>query len=156
MHWHGYMEQTDYWVLFAVILLSLAGIIMVYSATFHDPSTMAFTYRQLLWTVLGLIWLIIVTGFDYHTWFRYAWWLYALNLLILIAVIVVGRKAGGAARWISIGGFQFQPSEFSKIIIILTLTRYLVDIGDQIRDWKWVAGAFILVGVPISWLRRTL
>lgn len=98
---------------------------------------------------MGLVWLILITGFDYHHWVRFAWWLYAANLILLVSVIILGRSSGGAVRWLSIGGFQFQPSELSKIILILGLTRYLTDVGDRIRDWKRVLGAFILIGIPM-------
>src|SRR5208283_1718849 len=80
--------------------------------------------------------------------------LYAANLALLISVIVLGRSSGGAVRWLSIGGFQFQPSELSKIILILGLTRYLTDIGDGIRNWTRTLGAFLLIGIPMMLIMK--
>ncbi len=154
MKWHGYLDQTDYWVILSIVFISLIGIIMVHSATYSDPNTSAYIWKQILWVLLGLSWMLLVTGYDYHDWLNYAWWLYGFNFVLLLIVLIVGKSAGGAARWIGVGPFQFQPSELSKIILILSLSRYLHDFGDQMDDWKRVLGAYLLIGIPMLMIMK--
>ena len=149
MKWHGYLDQTDYIVVICVILISIFGLVMVHSATHQDTHFSYLALKQFLWVVIGLGWLVFVTGFDYHKLLQYSWWLYGLNLAMLIGVMLIGKSGGGAVRWLSIAGFQFQPSELSKIILILALTRYLTDYYDHFNEMKYVLGAFILIGIPM-------
>lgn len=154
MKWHGYLDQTDYWVILAILLISVIGLVMVHSATYNDPSTALFVWKQLLWVILGLSWMALVTGYDYHDWLNYSWWLYGFNIVLLLVVLLVGKSAGGAARWIGVGPFQFQPSELSKIILILALSRYINDFGDQMNDWRKVLGAYLLIGIPMLMIMK--
>jgi rod shape determining protein RodA len=149
LKWHGYLDQTDYVVVICVILISIFGLVMVHSATLQDSHFSYLALKQFLWVLMGLGWLVFVTGFDYHKLLQYSWWLYGLNLAMLIGVMLIGKSGGGAVRWLSIAGFQFQPSELSKIILILSLTRYLTDYYDHFNEMKYVLGAFILIGIPM-------
>jgi len=154
LKWHGYLEQSDFWVFFSILGVSICGILMVFSTTYLDPSTSTFFWKQTLWVLLGICWLIVITGFDYHIWLNYAWWLYGLNIILLILVMFIGRSGGGAVRWLGFGGFQFQPSELSKIILILTLARYLTDVGDVLDNWKKTLGGFLLIGIPMAMIMK--
>src|SRR5438093_6299498 len=101
-------------------LLALAvcglGVMTVYSAT-HVPGTPGFSpfaLRQLTWMGAGCIAMLVAVAFDYRRLERSAFVIYLLVLLAVLAVPVVGRVSGGARRWIALGPFSLQPSEFMK------------------------------------------
>ncbi|MGB9662373.1 MAG: rod shape-determining protein RodA [Moorellaceae bacterium] len=105
--------------------------------------------KQLLWIVIGLIGMIVTLSFDYQQLKRYHWALYLLNLLLLASVLVVGSEAKGAQRWISMGAFQFQPSEFSKLIVIITLARLLESRQGQLNRLRDLTIPFLHVALPM-------
>ena len=106
-------------------------------------------FKQLLWFLMGLVAMTAVLYIPYDDWPKYTKHLYVLNLIMLGAVLVMGHAAGGAERWINIGGFRFQPSEFAKIIIIITLADFLSKREGQLRNIKELIPCFIFVSVPM-------
>jgi rod shape determining protein RodA len=142
-------EHIDYPTVIIVALLVCIGLAMIYSTTHTLKSPYAYVAKQLLWVFLALLWLIVITGVDYKFFYHYAWYLYVLNLILLTAVFIAGHQAMGAVRWLNIAGLKFQPSELSKIIIIFALGSYLYWIGDNIKQFKYLFGAFIIVGIPM-------
>jgi len=122
------VTHFDWILLLLVVLVAALGVVNLYSATasWGDVGTPIYL-KQLLWLGLGLI---VVTGFCLFD-YRHLEYLgapaYGLVLLLLAAVLLVGRTSMGATRWLSIGGFGLQPSELMKIVIIIALARYLSD-----------------------------
>ncbi len=112
-------------------LLALAvsglGVLTVYSAT-HGPgaegpsSTLAL--RQLTWLAGGCVGMLAVLVFDYRRLERRALLVYVGLVLLLLAVPVFGRVAGGSRRWLALGPVSFQPSELMKLGVVLVLARY--------------------------------
>jgi len=86
---------------------------------------------------------------DYEKLAKHMWFLYVLNFLMLAAVIVMGYSTLGAQRWIQLGPVQVQPSEFSKLIIIITFASFLVDRGERLNRLRDLIPCFIFVGVPL-------
>lgn len=117
-------------ILFVVVALLVAfGALMVYSASsvtaLQDPDVADAAYffkRQLLFAAGGVVLLAILAKIDYHVWLtKLSWVVWFITLVLLVAVRVAGTDNDmGATRWIAIGGFQMQPSEFAKISIVLT------------------------------------
>ena len=85
---------------------------------------------------------------DYHTVGRYAYVLYAVSLVLLLLVMVIGKTGMGAQRWLAIGPFAFQPSELAKLSLTLALARYFAEDprrgGYGLRDLA-IPGAMVLV-----------
>ena len=75
--------------------------------------------------------------------------MYIANILMLLAVRFMGKETYGATRWIAIGSFQFQPTELSKIILILFFAKYLMDHEDDLNTFKTLVSSVILVAVPL-------
>ena len=118
------------WKAFILILLILfAGVLTIYSATYTNAVVNAapLYLKQIGWIVIGLLFLFTGASIDYQTISKYAYFLYAISLLLLILVIIAGSRGFGAQRWISIGGFTFQPSELAKLATALAITRYFSD-----------------------------
>ena len=109
-----------------MLVIFVIGILNLYSATHaHTSVHMQGLYKsQILWFVLANVTAFTVSLFPSKSLFRLSYWIYAINVFLLILVLVMGQKGMGAQRWLVIGGFRLQPSELMKISIALALSRY--------------------------------
>ncbi len=112
-------------IITTVFLLSI-GLLAVYSATLERSAEGAKTifYRQVVWVIIGIATFLLVSHINYRRFYEIAYALYPLSVILLISVLVVGRQIYGAQRWLELGGLNFQPSELSKLAVILFLSRY--------------------------------
>lgn len=98
----------------------------LYSASYENVRiTQKVFYDQLACAGFGLLLMFILSRIDYRKFYDVAYILYGLNIIVLVLVLFSGRHALGATRWIEIAGVSFQPSELTKLVIILALGRYL-------------------------------
>lgn len=114
------------WFLPAVTCAICAlGLSTLYSAT-YDPSRdlSPLVVRQLMWLGIGMAAMLLVLVMDYRTLERFAYVIYALAVIMLLLVPVVGVVGGGARRWLRIGPLTVQPSEPMKIVIVIALARF--------------------------------
>lgn len=122
-------ENIDFTLLFAVAFLCFYGLLVLYSSTrlavTAGSGPYFFVKRQSLWALLGFIFLTIIIFIDYHNLERYSKVIYFGAIVLLIMVIISGRSSYGARRWLAIGPFDFQPSEFAKIALIMFLADIL-------------------------------
>lgn len=119
------------WVMMSLIGI---GIINLYSATYSSQGAEAqFWKQQTMWFVIGAVASTIAYLVHYRVLERFAYAAYAANLLLLVAVLLVGKSVLGARRWLGVGSFTIQPSEFMKITIAWTLAKYFHD--DQYREY---------------------
>jgi rod shape determining protein RodA len=118
-------KAIDVRLVMPVIGLMIISVINLYSATFglNDP-TLHFYQRQLVWFAMGTFAALVVCWIDYRYYEYYAYLFYAAASLLVIAVLAHGIAQGGVRRWIHLGYWAFQPSEFAKIALILALARY--------------------------------
>lgn len=114
------------WVLVGLVAtVCLLGILNIYSATApYKIIGTAYYIKQIYWMLVGMIISLLVCSLDYHILEDLSYWSYALLLLLLLAVLVVGRRSMGATRWLNLGFFTIQPSEFMKLVIIVTFARF--------------------------------
>ena len=138
------------WSLVAIaLLIASIGVLQIFSAT-HDTRWQDAWWKQIIWIAVGLALMWVVTAFDYHMLLGQIPWLYALSITALIAVLAVGRLVFGSRRWIRLAGFNFQISEFVKLVIILVVARYLSELKRDevsVRDLLKLGG---LVGIPAA------
>lgn len=126
-------DQPLLWV---VVALLAWGLVMVYSASialpdnprFANYAQTHFALRHGLFIVIGLVAALIAFQVPMQTWERYAPWLFALALLLLVVVLIpfIGKGVNGARRWIPLGVINFQPSELAKLTILLYAADYMV------------------------------
>jgi rod shape determining protein RodA len=107
------------------IALTIVGIVFISSATLHEPYAAGEWKSQAVFAVVGIIVMFGVAFIDYHRWQQ--WWLpvYVVTLLLLVFIAIKGHSALGAARWIEIGGFTFQPSEPAKVTTAIAVAALL-------------------------------
>ncbi len=122
MKQHG----VDYWLLGPLAGLVVFGLMAVYSATNGSGDTTLF-YRQLTWALVGVVAMMFVYFNDVRVIKDGSYIFYILGMLMLVAVLIFGRKIAGQTSWVRIGLFSFQPSEIAKMATILALARFLSD-----------------------------
>lgn len=93
--------------------------------------------------------MVIVSLIDFSWILNFSWIMYGFNILMLLAVRLFGTEAGGAARWINIGGFQFQPTELSKIIIILFFSKYFMEHEENLNTLQQLIKSVALIAIPL-------
>jgi rod shape determining protein RodA len=119
------MDSFDWRFLGLIAAILSLGVLSIYSVT--SVQTVAGTsmyVKQLTWIAIGCVAFVAMLVVDYHKISRFAYVLYALLLVLLVVVLVVGKTSRGAQRWIPIGPFVFQPSEFAKLVLVMTLATY--------------------------------
>lgn len=143
------------WVLVALVLVTcLLGIMNIYSATTPYKIVGApYYFKQLNWMLFGMFIALVVCSIDYHILEDLSYWLYGFLLLLLIAVLVVGRRSMGATRWLHLGFFNVQPSELMKIVIIITFARFFNNYhaigGLSVKDVLFPLGILLLPALLI-------
>jgi rod shape determining protein RodA len=115
--------KTDWVLLLLTVGLTFFGGIMIRSTELNRPVTDWWQH----WVLggFGLVIALLITRSNYQNLLRFHWYLYGANIVMLAAVMFLGASAKGAQRWIYIGPFNFQPSEFAKIALIITLAAVL-------------------------------
>ncbi len=132
-----------------VVALTVIGILIVGSTQESLQS------RQAMGMFAGLFVMVVASLIDYNLLlkFRRIFYLMIVVLLGLVLVPGVGNTVGGATRWILIGGeggFQFQPSELCKILLILFFAAFFMKYKDTLNTWKMLILSVILIGIPLA------
>ena len=146
-------ENLDFSLLFAVVFLCFYGLLILYSSTRLETTEGSdpyfFVKRQSLWMLLGFLLLTIIIFIDYHNLERYSKVIYFGAIVLLIMVIISGRSTYGARRWLAIGPFDFQPSEFAKIALIAFLTDFLTKNKPKLDNFFYYLLPFAYTGLLI-------
>ena len=129
----------DYSLIFIILFLLVLGLIMIYSASSYTAdlkfkNSAYFVNKQLIFVVAGLILMIFVSIVPYQVWIRLSKLIYVVATALVGAVLVIGRDANGARRWINLFGIKFQPSEFVKVAIIIFSSYYLVKYKNDLHS----------------------
>ncbi len=120
------VQNFDWKLLGLTIVLSFTGVITVYSAVTTGISNIhqILYVKQIIWYCAGMFLMIIAFLFNYNSLERYAFIIYGFCIFLLLMVLIIGKYAGGAKRWLMFGPLTFQPSELAKLAVILVLARY--------------------------------
>ncbi len=144
------LRHFDYVTL--VIMLLIAGLsipIIASGSAPYSPSPGYYVERQLVWIGLGLITVFVVAAVPYERFKRFAPFVYWGSVALLLYVVVKGHTALGGQRWIQVGPFQLQPSEFAKIAIIVALAT-LLDSKVSMTHWRDLVTPFLQVALPMA------
>ncbi len=141
-------RNFDFVLLAATVLLIFFGVAMIYSATSDTPDLQDLPRRQVIWALLGLVLLALVAAIDYRSLESLQKPLYALIIVSLLLVLLVGQVTHGAQRWIS--GASFQPSELAKVLVIVTLAQFLAQHEKEMGSFRYILFSIIYVAVPMG------
>jgi len=119
------LDHFDWRFLGLIAAILSLGVLSIYSVMSVSPSGGTPMYvKQLAWIAIGCAAFMLMLVVDYHKISRLSYLLYASMLVLLAVVLIAGKTSRGAQRWIPIGPFVFQPSEFAKLVLVLTLATY--------------------------------
>jgi rod shape determining protein RodA len=141
------LSSIDGGVILSALLLAAIGLATVHSASAELP--IDYFPRQAAWVAVGLVLLVAAISIDYHVLLGFSVVLYVLGVASLVAVLFIGVERGGAANWLQIGPWQFQPSEFAKLATALFLARYLAGLNLRVLGLRQILIAVLIVGGPM-------
>ncbi len=148
-------RDFDWPLLGMVAVLSVLSVWEIKSATLHTKFH-GFDHKQILFLLVGVVLMFLMSLVDYHRLIDIAPWAYGVGLVSLVGVALFGTRVLGGKRWISFHGAHFQPSEWIKLVLIVSVARYfwsLAGRGDPDAPkltWGDIGKAFALVVVPMA------
>lgn len=146
MEEHPWLGKIDFGLILIVLGLTAFGLVTLYSIGLGSAAGAPFALKQAVWVAAGLAIMTISALLDYSRMRHFAPFIYGANVFLLVVIFAAGKIALGAQRWIEVGGFRFQPSEFSKIFIILTLGAMLAERRGELDGWRDI----LLVGAHVA------
>ena len=142
--WKRAGESVDYPFLFLVLLLLAVGLAMLYSASYaqseYDTSyeiSTKYLQKQAVCAAIGLAAMYFFSRIPARFWYRTAWLLYGISIVLLLSVLVIGEEVNGAKRWINLAGIQFQPSEVAKFTMIVLFARLTRLFGQDAKKFRY-------------------
>ena len=145
----------DYSLLFAIVFLTIFGLVMIYSASSytaqlnHDGNAAYFMTRQGAIAMGGFVLMVMVSKMDYHWYARFSGLAILISWVLMIAVSLVGREVNGKKRWLGVGPISFQPTELVKITVIVAMAALITRIGKDVARPAGIARA-ILITIPLA------
>lgn len=123
-------KYFDYFMVGLIMLLLAFGLVMLYSASSYTASmrhgtALYFVKKQVIYSAIGFVLMLVISMIDYHFWTKTSAWMYGIALILCVYVIFKGAAWNNSARWISLKFVSVQPSEIGKIACIL-LNAYLI------------------------------
>ena len=152
MMWQKIWTDSDWTIIICTILLVGIGLTAIGSATHVNQESIGFgslVVKQLVFFLANVAVVIGMQFVDYHRLKGWGNMIYGITLLMLIAVMAVGTSALGAQRWIQLGPITIQPSEFSKLLMIICMAKMLESRYNKLDTFKSLVVPILYVGVPI-------
>jgi rod shape determining protein RodA len=143
-------RHFDVWLLAAVAALPIASVAMIQSAIAGNETLAELVPRQMIYALIGLVVIVVAAGIDYRFWSAVARPIYIIVLLLLGLILAAGFVGFGAARWFNVGIVLIQPSELSKVLMIIVLADYLARHQHEIQQFRTFTRSLILTAVPAA------
>jgi rod shape determining protein RodA len=145
-----YWQDFDWVLLAAAVVLSAISLVEIYSSTMNDSSESYFV-RQLMWVLVGVVFLFVVAAIDYHALSEHIPWLYVLAIGVLLYTLALGKTVAGSKSWLDFGPVGFQPSEPVKMVVVVALARYLSELREsRYMTFVQIVKAGVICGVPMG------
>jgi len=147
------LRHSDMMLWISVALLIVIGIMMIFSCTYSQEGREGnnpwyYTQRQMIAFFAGLVGLAIFAYLDYSHLKNLTIPLYALSVIFLLIVLYRGFTVLGAQRWVSFGMISFQPSELSKLTVLISLATYLEQKRGEIKSLPDLIAPALILGIP--------
>ena len=148
----SYIRELDHWLIILVLITSVFGILIISSAVNNFDDNIRYIAVQSMGLILGLLVMTFVLWIDYERLGNVGKVLFVLMVIALISVLFIGtgRDETGSRRWIRIAGFGLQPSEFVKVVFIVTISKHLSLVKENINDMKNLILLFLHAAVPTA------
>lgn len=137
------IRDYDFKLIIMVVAITVIGILAIGSAK------EALQSKQIIGALMGVFLMIVLSFFDYSFFLRFYWVIYGFNLVLLIMVELFGEEVNNATRWLEIGGIQFQPSETTKIMLILFFSQFIMKHKENINSLKNILLLCFLLVPPL-------
>jgi len=149
------MKKINIILLIAIVLISLFGLMMIYSASYvwaeyKFDDQYKFLKTQGLFLIVGYVIMLVISRIDYKKYFTKANLIFSICFLLLVLVLIpgIGTVRNGSRSWFGIGGFGIQPSEFTKLGLIIFTSKYLTKNNKELKNIK--KGVFPILLVLFS------
>jgi len=143
------LKDYKFRLVFYVYAISIIGILVIGSAKESVQS------QQILGLCIGTVAMAVISMIDYTWILKFQWLIYLFNLGLLLlvripftSIAILGKDVNGAIRWMELGGFRFQPSELSKLLLILFFAKLFSKYKEILNTWKILILSCILFGIP--------
>lgn len=136
------LKNYNFKLILYIIALSFIGYFAIGSAK------ESVQIRQLYGIIVGVILMILISLVNYSFYYYTRWFMYGINILFLILVLVAGHEVNGSKRWINIG-FQFQPSELAKILLILFFAQFIMKNKNNLNTFSTIIASLLLLAAPL-------
>lgn len=154
-------NTVDYPFAFLVLLLLTVGLTMLYSASYAQSEydtgyqiSTKYLQKQGACALIGLAAMFFFSRIPARAWYRLAWPLYGVSIVLLLSVLVIGQEVNGAKRWINLAGIQFQPSEVAKFTMIVLFARLTRLFGQDAKRFRYgvlgFGGALMGILIPLA------
>ena len=154
-------DTVDYPFLILVLLLLTVGLTMLYSASYAQSEydtgyqiSTKYLQKQGACALIGLAAMFFFSRIPARAWYRLAWPLYGVSIVLLLSVLVIGQEVNGAKRWINLAGIQFQPSEVAKFTMIVLFARLTRLFGQDAKQFRYgvlgFGGALMGILIPLA------
>lgn len=154
-------SNIDWLTLILYFVFVAGGLLCIYASVYKEDHPMIYDTsmnygRQVVWIGLSLFIGILILFVDEKFFYAFAYPIYGITILLLVAVLVAGTTVKGSSSWIEIGGFRLQPAEFAKFGTALALARYLSGYNIKFKEKKvqFLAGAMVLLPLAIILLQN--
>ncbi len=132
------------------LALVVVGLLMAFTNSGDAPLAAGSVFtRALMWLAIGLMIFTVAAAVDYRWSRTFSWLLYVVNLGLLVVTIAIGSGVGGASRWVTIMGLQFQFSEVAKVLMAIVLATWIANHNSRITSLWTIIGAVLLAGPPL-------
>ncbi len=143
-----FRDSVDYKTLSLAIILGFIGIIAVNSATFNSGMR-DFLTRDLVWQLTGLVIALAIMFSSNRFLQNGAYFYYAITIVLLLFVLIAGKRVATHTSWLGFFGIGGQPSEFAKVAAILSLSKFLSEKGNERTEWQVIGISAGIVGLPM-------
>lgn len=140
---HYKLRFYNFKLVILLITISYLGILLVGSAMESLKS------RQFMGVAAGIVLMLIISLMDFSWILNFYWFIYIFNIIMLLGIRIFGSESLGATRWIDLGFIRFQPTELSKILLILFFAKYFMIHEEDLSKIKTVAKSVLLLAVPL-------
>ena len=146
-----FLNRMDFFLIAAVVITVVFGILMIYSAG-YDPIeniNKGLFKKQIIWFIIGLIFLVLMSIINYRQMGDYALQIYGVLIFILLVTTIFSRPIRGTSAWLNFGLFSIQPSEFMKLGVVIVLAKYLELRERDIKNFRELLVPAVITLVPV-------